>query len=232
MIQLRKSGERGHAQIDWLDSHHSFSFGSYYDPRFMGFRNLRVINEDVIAPNGGFPTHSHQDMEIITYMISGALEHRDSMGNSEVIHPGELQRMSAGTGIRHSEYNASDSEPAHLLQIWIEPEQHGIAPGYEQKLVRDVVQPGNLGLVVAPAEQGGALTMHANARLYAGILETGQELEHPLPPNRHAWVQMIRGELSLNRTSLQAGDGAAVSEEDQLQVLASKPSEFLLFELS
>jgi len=232
MIQFRKSGERGRIQTDWLNSHHSFSFGSYYDPRFMGFRSLRVINEDAIAPKGGFPTHSHQDMEIITYMISGALEHRDSMGNLEIIHPGELQRMSAGTGIQHSEFNASGSEPAHLLQIWIEPKECGITPSYEQRFVRDVVQSGNLGLMVAPEGKGGALTMHSDARLYAGILEENQKLTYTLPPKRHAWVQMIRGELSLNRTSLQAGDGAAVSEEDQLQVLASKPSEFLLFELS
>ncbi|HIF70801.1 MAG TPA: pirin family protein [Deltaproteobacteria bacterium] len=231
MIQFRKSGERGRIQTDWLNSHHSFSFGSYYDPRFMGFRSLRVINEDTIAPKGGFPTHSHQDMEIITYMISGALEHRDSMGNLEIIHPGELQRMSAGTGIQHSEFNASGSEPAHLLQIWIEPKEHGITPGYEQRFVRDVVQPGNLGLVVAPEGKGGALTIHSDARLYAGILEKNQKLTYILPPKHHAWIQMIRGKLSLNRTSLQAGDGAAISEEDQLQLLASKSSEFLLFEL-
>ena len=232
MLNIRKSEERGHVQFNWLEARPSFSFGNYYDPRFMGFRNLRVINEDKIAPARGFPTHGHQNMEIITYMISGALEHKDSMGNRDVIRPGEIQHMSAGTGIQHSEYNASDTEEAHVLQIWIEPEKNGIVPEYTQKFVRDVVEPGKLGLLAAPVGKGGALTMHADALLFMGILNDDQEIEHPLESSRHAWLQMVKGELLLNGIEMQAGDGVAVSEESVLQIRASKSSEFLLFELN
>ena len=232
MLNIRKSEERGHVEFTWLETRNSFSFGSYYDPSFMGFRNLRVINEDKIAPARGFPTHGHQDMEIITYMISGALEHKDSMGNRDVIRPGEIQHMSSGTGIRHSEYNASDSAEAHVLQIWIEPDKNSIVPEYTQKFVRDVVKPGKLGLLAAPEGRGGALTMHADALLYMGILADKQEIKHPLESNRHAWLQMISGELLLNGIEIQAGDGAAVSEESGLNIRASKSSEFLLFELN
>jgi len=198
----------------------------------MGFHNLRVINEDKIAPSRGFPTHGHQDMEIITYMISGALEHKDSMGNRDVIRPGEIQHMSAGTGIQHSEYNASDTEEAHVLQIWIEPERNGIEPEYTQKFVRDVVTPGKLGLLAGPTGKGGALTMHADALLYMGILNDDQEIEHTLETNNHAWLQMVRGELLLNGIELNSGDGMAISDEGTLKIRASKSSEFLLFELN
>jgi hypothetical protein len=193
---------------------------------------LRVINEDKIAPSRGFPTHGHQDMEIITYMISGALEHKDSMGNRDVIRPGEIQHMSAGSGIQHSEYNASDTEEAHVLQIWIEPEKNGIEPEYTQKFVRDVVTPGKLGLLAGPTGKGGALTMHADALLYMGILNDDQEIEHTLETNNHAWLQMVRGELLLNGIELNSGDGMAISDEGTLKIRASKSSEFLLFELN
>ena len=232
MLKIRKSEERGHVQFNRLDTRHSFSFGSYYDPSFMGFRNLRVINEDKIAPGRGFPTHGHQDMEIITYMISGALEHKDSMGNCDVIRLGEIQHMSAGTGIRHSEYNASDSAEAHVLQIWIEPGKNGIVPEYTQKFVRDVVKPGKLGLLSSPEGKEGVLTMHADALLYMGNLFDNQEIEHPLEVKKHAWVQIVSGELLLNGTKLQAGDGAAVSEESVVKIRSSRSSEFLLFELN
>ncbi|MBC8259638.1 MAG: pirin family protein [SAR324 cluster bacterium] len=232
MFTIRKSEERGHVQYSWLDTRHSFSFGSYYDAGFMGFRNLRVINEDKITASRGFPTHGHQDMEIITYMISGELEHKDSMGNHDVIRPGEIQHMSAGTGIQHSEYNASDLKEAHLLQIWIEPLKNGIKPKYSQKLVRDVIESGKLVLMAAPEGKGGTLTMHADALLYMGILEEKQKIEHQLESYQHAWLQMVRGELLLDSCVLQAGDGLAISEENALKLSAIKSSEFLLFELS
>lgn len=231
MQAIRRSSERGHVQLDWLDSKHTFSFGHYHDPRFMGFSTLRVINEDVIVPGGGFPTHGHQDMEIITYMISGTLEHQDSMGNKELIRPGELQRMSAGTGVRHSEYNASQSEPAHLLQIWIEPGAKSIAPGYEQKLVRELVQPGKLGLIVAPEGQGGALTMHTDARLYAGLLDPEGTLEHKIPGGRSVWLHLVRGRIEVSGSVLETGDALAVREEALLSITAQEASEFLLFDL-
>jgi redox-sensitive bicupin YhaK (pirin superfamily) len=232
MLKIRKSEERGHVQFTWLDTRHSFWFGSYYDPSFMGFRNLRVINEDKIAPGRGFPTHGHQDMEIISYMISGALEHKDSMGNCDEIKPGEIQHMSAGSGIRHSEYNASDSAEVHVLHILIEPGKNGIVPEYTQIFVRDVVKPGKLGLLAAPEGRGGALTMHADALLCTGILAEDQEIEHTLESNRHAWPQMVRRELVLNGIKLNGGDGAAVSEESVLKIRATRSSEFLLFELN
>ncbi|MGA1598408.1 MAG: pirin family protein [bacterium] len=231
MQAIRRSSERGHVQLDWLDSKHTFSFGHYHDPRFMGFSTLRVINEDVIVPGGGFPTHGHQDMEIITYMISGTLEHQDSMGNKELIRPGELQRMSAGTGVRHSEYNASQSEPAHLLQIWIEPGAKSIAPGYEQKLVRELVQPGKLGLIVAPEGQGGALTMHTDARLYAGLLDPEGTLEHKIPGGRSVWLHLVRGRIEVSGSVLETGDALAVRDEALLSITAQEASEFLLFDL-
>jgi redox-sensitive bicupin YhaK (pirin superfamily) len=231
MQAIRRSSERGHVQLDWLDSKHTFSFGHYHDPRFMGFSTLRVINEDVIVPGGGFPTHGHQDMEIITYMISGTLEHQDSMGNKELIRPGELQRMSAGTGVRHSEYNASQSEPAHLLQIWIEPGAKSIAPGYEQKLVRELVQPGKLGLIVAPEGQGGALTMHTDARLYAGLLDPEGALEHKIPGGRSVWLHLVRGRIEVSGSVLETGDALAVRDEALLSITAQEASEFLLFDL-
>ncbi len=231
MYSIRRADERGHVQLDWLDSRHTFSFGHYYDPRFMGFSTLRVINDDRIAPGGGFPMHGHEDMEIITYMISGTLAHKDSMGNEEFIRPGEIQRMSAGTGVRHSEFNASPTEPAHLLQIWIQPGTKGLAPGYEQKRVRDVVQPGRLGLVVAPEGEGGALTMHTDARLYAGVLEANTGLEHVLPAERSAWLHVVDGSLALFGETLHAGDALALKEESTLSVRAETDVEFLLFDL-
>ncbi len=231
MHSVRRADDRGHVQLDWLDSRHTFSFGHYYDPRFMGFSTLRVINDDHIAPGGGFPMHGHQDMEIITYMISGTLAHKDSMGNEEVIRPGEIQRMSAGTGVRHSEFNASQTEPAHLLQIWIQPGTLGRSPGYEQKFVRDVVQPGKMGLVVAPEGEGGALTMHTDARLYAGVLDAGAELQHSLPPGRSAWLHVVQGSLAILGEMLHAGDALALKEEEALSIRAHAEAEFLLFDL-
>jgi redox-sensitive bicupin YhaK (pirin superfamily) len=233
MITVRRSEERGGANHSWLDTRHTFSFDSYYDPRFMGFRSLRVINEDVVQPGEGFPTHPHRDMEIITYVLDGALEHRDSLGNGSVIRPGDGQRMSAGTGIRHSEANASPTEPVHLLQIWILPAQHGIQPGYEQKSFPDEEKRGKLRLIASPDAANGAVTIHQDARLYVALLAKGQAVEHKLAPGRYAWLQVARGEVELNGKRLQQGDGAAVQQEQALRIEAKQDgSEILLFDLT
>jgi len=230
-IALRRATERGHADHGWLDTWHTFSFSDYYDPRFMGFRALRVINEDFVAPGRGFPTHAHRDMEIITYVLEGALEHRDSLGTGSVIRPGEVQRMSAGTGVRHSEANPSADEPVHLLQIWIEPAKGGIEPGYEQKAFADADKRGRLRLVASPDGIEGSVTIHQDARVYATMLGPGQQIVHSLAPGRHAWVHAARGSLTLNGQRLTAGDGAAASKEPLLTLIGEQDAEALLFDL-
>lgn len=232
MITLRPSHERGHANHGWLDTYHTFSFGEYYDPGHMGFRHLRVINEDRVQPGTGFGTHSHRDMEILTYVLEGELEHKDSMGNGSVIRPGELQRMSAGTGVTHSEHNHSKSEPVHLLQIWIVPERKGLKPGYEQRSFPIEEKRGQLRLIAARDGRGGAVTVHQDVDLFAALLDRGERVTHRLNPGRHAWVQVARGAVMLNGVSLKAGDGAAISEEEPLEVSASELSEILLFDLA
>lgn len=232
MITLRASNERGHANHGWLDSHHTFSFANYYDPQHMGFRALRVINEDRVAPGQGFGTHSHRDMEILSYVLDGALEHKDSLGTGSVIRPGDVQRMSAGTGVAHSEFNASKVEPVHFLQIWIQPAVQGIAPGYEQKFFAPAEKQGRLRLIVAPDGRDGALTIHQDVELYAALLAPGEVVTHPLKPGRHAWVQVVRGVVQVADRPLTAGDGAAVSESNDLEIRAEQDSEFLLFDLA
>jgi redox-sensitive bicupin YhaK (pirin superfamily) len=231
MITLRPATERGHADHGWLDTWHTFSFADYHDPRHMGFRTLRVINEDFVAPGRGFPTHGHRDMEIITYVLEGALEHRDSLGNGSVIHPGEVQRMSAGTGVRHSEANPSRSDALHLLQIWIEPSRAGIAPGYEQKTVSEADKRGRLRLVASPDGADGSVTIHQDARVYATVLGQDQQVTHTLARNRHAWLHVARGTLTLNGHRLTAGDGAAITDEPTLTLAGAPEAEALLFDL-
>ncbi len=232
MFHLRPSHERGHTALGWLDSRHTFSFDRYYDPRHIGFRHLRVINDDCVKPGGGFGTHSHRDMEILTYVLEGALEHRDSMGNGSVIRPGEVQRMSAGTGISHSEYNHSKSEPVHLLQIWILPEKRGVAPEYEQRAFNREEMRGQLRLIAARDGRNGALTVHQDVDLYAALLAPGESVTHRLKPGRHAWLQVASGTVMLNGTRLEAGDGAAISDENLLEIIANDLSEILLFDLA
>jgi quercetin 2,3-dioxygenase len=230
-IMTRPAKERGHADHGWLDTWHTFSFSDYYDPRFMGFRVLRVINEDFVAPGQGFPTHGHRDMEIITYVLQGALEHRDSLGTGSVIRPGEVQRMSAGTGVRHSEANPSATEPVHLLQIWIEPSVTGIRPSYEQKAFGDEDKRGRLRLVASPDGAEGSVTIHQDARVYATVLDSERPVVHTLRPGRHAWVHVARGALTLNGERLAAGDGAAASKEPSLTLVGAPDAEALVFDL-
>ncbi|MBI3934250.1 MAG: pirin family protein [Acidobacteria bacterium] len=231
MIQVRRSGERGRTKAGWLDSRHTFSFDRYYDPRFTGFHHLRVINEDRVQPGSGFPTHPHRDMEIITYVLEGALEHRDSLGTGSVIRPGEVQRMSAGTGITHSEFNASKSESVHLLQIWILPERLALTPSYEQR-VFPIEDAGGMVLLAAHDGRNGALTIHQDVELHAARLQAGQRAQYSLKPGRHAWLQVARGALSVNDTALATGDGAGVSDEQQLEFAAREDGEMLLFDLA
>lgn len=232
MITIRPADERGGANHGWLNTRHTFSFSSYYDPRHMGFRDLRVINEDRVAPGQGFGAHGHRDMEILSYVVSGALGHRDSMGNGEVIRPHEWQRMSAGTGVRHSEMNASDSEPVHFYQIWILPEAEGIEPGYEQKLFAPEEKAGRLRLVASHDGREGSLKIHQDVSVYNALLKGGEAVEHRLAAGRHAWLQVVRGTVELNGNRLGAGDGAAVSEESTLTVRAGEESEVILFDLA
>jgi len=232
MITLRPGNERGHANHGWLDTYHTFSFANYYDRRHMGFRDLRVINEDWVQPGRGFGTHCHRDMEIITYVLKGALEHKDSLGNGSVITPGEVQRMSAGTGIAHSEFNPSPTEPVHLLQIWILPNQQGVEPSYEQKTFAPEEKLGQLRLIAAPDGRQGAVTIHQDVDLYASILQPGDRVSHSLSPDRHAWLQVVRGSVVLNGLPLTAGDGAAASGESSLEMLSEAEAEILLFDLN
>jgi quercetin 2,3-dioxygenase len=232
MIKIRRSDERGHANHGWLDSRFSFSFADYYDPRFMGFRSLRVINEDHIEPAQGFPTHGHRDMEIITYVIDGELSHRDSMGNGETIRPHEVQRMTAGTGVLHSEYS-SPTDRTHLLQIWILPEKQNLQPGYEQKVFAPEEKQGKLRLVASKGGDDGSVHINQDVRLYASILSGGEVVTHALAESRHAWVQVISGLLEVNGETLRPGDGASVSEETELRLKAGDDrTEFLLFDLN
>lgn len=232
MINIRRSNERGHANHGWLDTHFSFSFADYYDPRFMGFRDLRVINEDRIEPAQGFPTHGHRDMEIITYVISGEISHRDSMGNGETVRPNEVQRMTAGTGVLHSEYS-SPTDRTHLLQIWILPEKTNLQPGYEQKEFAPQEKHGKLRLIASRGGDDGSIHINQDVRLYASILKDGERLEHDLAEGRHAWIQLVSGSLDVNGVTLEPGDGAAISDESKLEIKAiADGSEFLLFDLN
>jgi redox-sensitive bicupin YhaK (pirin superfamily) len=232
MITIRRSQDRGRANYGWLDTNYTFSFSDYYDPRFMGFRDLRVINEDFIAPNQGFPTHGHRDMEIITYVISGELSHRDSMGNGETIHPHEVQRMTAGTGVLHSEYS-SPTDKTHLLQIWILPEKQNLMPSYEQKVFAPEEKQGKLRLVASRGADDGSVHINQDVKLYASILGEGENVSYELADNRHAWVQLISGSIDVNGEELNPGDGAAISKETLLNIKATADnSEFLLFDLN
>ncbi len=230
MMYVRKANERGHFDLGWLDTYHTFSFDQYYDPQFMGFRSLRVINEDRVRGGGGFPTHPHRDMEIVTYVLEGALEHRDSMGNGSVIRPGEVQRMSAGTGITHSERNPSPSEPVHLLQIWIRPEQRGLDPSYEQKNYPAEEKRGRLRLIASRDGREGSVRIHQDADVYAALLN-GEELLFPLRAGRGAWVQVARGTVAVNGQDVGPGDGVAIAEEDMVRLGLGKEAEILLFDL-
>lgn len=231
MISIRKSSERGHADHGWLDTNFTFSFADYYDPLFMGFRDLRVINEDFIEPAKGFPKHGHRDMEIITYVISGELSHRDSMGNGETIRPHEVQRMTAGTGIQHSEYS-SPTDKTHLLQIWILPEKNSLEPSYEQKFFAPEEKQGKLRLVASRGGGEGSVHINQDVSLYASMLENGNEVAYDLARGRHAWIQLINGSIEVNGETLDKGDGAAISDEKALKLNALEDnSEFLLFDL-
>ncbi|HET7437563.1 MAG TPA: pirin family protein [Thermoanaerobaculia bacterium] len=230
MITVRKASERGHFNHGWLDTNHTFSFADYYDEAHMGFRALRVINEDRVAAGRGFGTHAHRDMEIVSYVLEGELAHRDSMGTGSVIRPGEVQRMSAGTGVMHSEMNPSEDEPVHFLQIWILPERRGITPSYEQKKFEDAERTGTLRLVASPDASDGSLKLHQDVRIYSTLLDGKTELSHEFKPDRYGWVQVTRGEVQLNGTKLQAGDGAAI--ENESRVTLSGSGEVLLFDLN
>jgi redox-sensitive bicupin YhaK (pirin superfamily) len=232
MLMIRKASERGHFNHGWLDTWHTFSFADYYDPRFMGFRHLRVINEDTVAPGEGFPTHPHRDMEILTYILDGALEHKDSMGTGSVIRPGEVQRMSAGTGVTHSEFNASDKKPVHLLQIWLLPEKNRLPPSYEQKAVPAATLNGKLALIASREGGPGGVAIHQDVKLYASKLGVGKRVSHAIASRRHTWLQIVRGEIEANGQVLSAGDGAALSDEATLDLEARGPSEVLLFDLA
>ena len=232
MIKIRKADRRGHFDFRWLNTFHTFSFGDYYDPAFMGFRSLRVINEDFVHSGRGFPTHAHRDMEIITYILEGSLEHRDSMGNGSVIRPGDVQRMTAGTGVSHSESNPSREQSVHLLQIWILPDQGGLKPGYEQKAFTDDQKQGRLCLVASEDGRDGSVTIHQDASVYATVLAAGDEVVHTLAPGRHAWLQVARGAVTVNGEDLDQGDGAAVSNEERVAITGREAAEVLLFDLA
>ena len=232
MIQIRKASERGHARHGWLESDHSFSFADYHDPQHMGFRTLRVINEDRVQPGRGFAPHSHQDMEIISYVLEGGLEHRDSLGNGSVIRPGDVQLMRAGTGVTHSEYNASSADIVHFLQIWILPDQKGLTPAYQQRNFPLEARQNALLPVASRDGRDGSLLLRQDASVYAGVLDDGQSVTHCLAEGRHAWIQVARGQIRLNGLGLQAGDGAAISQEATLAMAADGPAEILVFDLA
>ena len=231
MFALRKNTDRGHANHGWLDSWHTFSFAGYHDPQHMGFSDLRVINDDRVQPAQGFGTHAHRDMEIITYVLDGALQHKDSMGNGSVIRPGDVQRMSAGRGVTHSEFNASQSEPVHLLQIWIEPDVTGIEPGYEEKHFTDDEKRGQLRLIASPGGHGGSVTIHQDARLYAALLDGTDTVTHTLATWRKAWVHVARGTVTVNGQALADGDGAHISNDSSIAFTNASNAEVLLFDL-
>jgi redox-sensitive bicupin YhaK (pirin superfamily) len=231
MMTIRRANERGHAAHGWLDTYHTFSFANYYDPQWMGYRSLRVINDDLVLPGMGFGTHPHRDMEIITYILSGTLEHKDSMGNGRAIRAGEVQYMAAGTGVQHSEFNPSKDQAVHLLQIWIQPDQKGVTPRYAEKSLEDT-PPGKLHLVTSKTGRDGSIAIHQDADLWLARLEPGMGLTHTLAPGRHAWIHVAEGEVELNGRALAAGDGVAVSGEPALKLGATKPSQVLVFDLN
>lgn len=231
MITIRRGEERGRTQREWLVSMHSFSFGDYHDPQHMGFGNLRVINEDNVLPVTGFPTHSHRDMEIISYVLAGSLQHQDSLGNGSIIKPGDVQRMSAGTGVSHSEYNPSHIDPVHFLQIWILPRERGLSPSYEQKGFTVPQRRGRLHLVASPDGRDGSVTVHQDAYMYAGLFGTGEDAVHELAPGRKAYVQVARGTATINGHTLSAGDGAAIEDERRVTVACEDVAELLLFDV-
>jgi redox-sensitive bicupin YhaK (pirin superfamily) len=232
MINIRHGNERGGGEYGWLKTRHTFSFDQYYDPKFTNFRSLRVMNEDWVAAGQGFPMHPHRDMEIITYVLEGGLQHNDSLGNGSIIRPGDGQRMSAGTGVRHSEANPSPTDPVHLLQIWIMPDRPGHQPGYEQKAFPEAEKRGKLRVIASPDGENGSVTIHQDARLYVSLLSPGQEVKHDLAKGRYAWLQVAKGEVELNGKALQQGDGAAVENEKSLTIKGAKEAEVLLFDLA
>jgi len=232
MISLRKAAERGHANHGWLDSFHTFSFADYYDPEHMGYGALRVINEDRVQPGMGFGTHGHRDMEIVTYPLEGRLEHKDSMGNGSAIIPGDVQRMSAGTGIMHSEYNGSKTEPVHFLQIWIEPNQRGVSPGYEQKHFAPEDKRGRLRLIASPDGRDGSVTVHQDARVFASVVDGDDRVVHELAPGRRAYVHVARGAVCVNGQTLQAGDALAIAGEPRIELDRGRDAEVLVFDLA
>jgi quercetin 2,3-dioxygenase len=232
MISIRRAGERGHADHGWLNSYHTFSFADYYDPQHMGFRSLRVINDDRVAPGQGFGRHPHQDMEIISYVLEGGIEHKDSMGNGSVIRPGDVQRMSAGTGVLHSEHNPSKTDPVHFLQIWIIPAERGIKPSYEQKTFSRQDKQGRLRVVASPDGRDESVTVHADATLYAGLFDPGEAAELSLRPGRHAWVHVARGKARVNGRDLEEGDAAGLAAERSIHVEGVDGAEVLVFDLA
>ena len=233
MLQIRRSGDRGHFDHGWLDTRHTFSFGEYHDSRFMGFRDLRVINEDRVRPGQGFGTHGHRDMEILSYVLEGGLAHRDSLGNGSVIVPGDVQYMSAGTGVRHSEFNASQTEPVHFMQIWIQPNAEGQEPRYDQKRFDLEAARGGLRLVASPSGEDGSIAIRQNVRVYASRLDPGRSATLTLPAGRHLWTQIVRGDVDLNGKALAAGDGVAASRETEFRFSAGEaPAELLAFDLA
>ena len=231
MMTLRKSNERGHVNHGWLDSYFTFSFADYYDPQWLGYRNLRVINDDLVLPGMGFGTHPHRDMEIISYVLAGALQHKDSMGNGRVIKPGEFQYMAAGSGVEHSEFNPSKTEPLRLLQIWIKPDTKGVKPRYAERNFTNA-ETGKLHLVASKTGRDGSMEIHQDAELLLGKFDAGQSVKHSLAPNRHAWIHVAEGEVSINGEKLDGGDAVAVSEESVFEIAASKPSQVLFFDLN
>lgn len=232
MLQVRRAADRGHFDHGWLDTHHTFSFSRYVDREHTRFRSLRVMNEDVVQPGQGFGTHPHENMEIVTYVLTGALEHRDSMGNGEVLRPGEFQRMTAGTGITHSEFNPSDSEPVHLYQIWLFPERNGLEPSYEQKAFDKAGRQNQLQLVASQDAAEGSLLIHQDARIYLGDLDEGAVVEHVVESDRHVWLQVLRGTVDVNGESLQTSDGVAISDEAAVSITGTSAAEIMLFDLA
>lgn len=231
MKMIRRANERGHAEHGWLDSYHTFSFANYYDPKWMGFRTLRVINDDLVMPGMGFGTHPHRDMEILTYVLSGALEHKDSMGNGRIIKPGEVQYMAAGSGVEHSEFNPSSTEAAHFLQIWIVPERKGLKPRYAEKSLK-AAPVGRFNLAASKAGREGSVSINQDADLYLAKLDRDSDASHALGPGRHAWVHVAEGEVVVNGETLKAGDAMALTEENQVRTVAKAPSQVLLFDLN
>ena len=232
MIQIRPGQERGGGNHGWLKTHHTFSFGDYWDPKWMGFRSLRVINEDWVAPNTGFPTHPHRDMEIITYVLEGKLEHKDSLGTGSVILPGDGQRMTAGSGIRHSEFNPSTTDAVHLLQIWIQPEKAALPPSYEQKSFPEAEKNGKLRLIASRNASDGSVKINQDAKLYVTLLRAGEEVKHEFAAGRHGWLQVARGGVEVNGKALAQGDGAAISDEEKVSIKGTDDAEVLLFDLA